>query len=126
MSGLDAGSALILLVLLQAKHLFADFYLQTPTMLADRGMYMHPGRASHCLVHSAGSALAMAVMGLPWDLVALVVFAEWLVHFHIDFGKGVWSRRKRHGPGEASYWRAFGVDQFLHQITYVAMLWVAI
>lgn len=123
---LDVNSALILLVLFQIKHLFADYYLQTPGMLANRGQYLHPGRAMHCLVHVAGSGIAMALVGVDWGLIAVVLVAEWLVHYHIDFGKGAWSNRMDHGPKDASYWRAFGVDQFLHQVTYVAMLWAVI
>jgi hypothetical protein len=52
------------LALLQIKHMFADFYLQTPNMLRDRGVYVHSGRAQHCAIHSVGSVIAMAVMGV--------------------------------------------------------------
>jgi hypothetical protein len=120
---LDVHSALILLVLLEAKHLLADYFLQTPLMLANRGQYVHSGRASHCLVHIAGSGVALALVGVPIGLLALVLAAEWVVHYHIDFAKGLWSSRMGHGPKDASYWRAFGTDQFLHQLTYVAMVW---
>ncbi len=116
-------AALILLVLLEIKHLFADYFLQTPQMLANRGQYLHAGRAMHCTVHVVGSAIALGLFGVPAGLLALVLVAEWLVHYHIDFGKGAWSNRSGHGPSHASYWRAFGVDQFLHQLTYVAMVW---
>lgn len=120
---MDVTSALILLVLLEIKHLFADYFLQTPQMLSNRGQYVHAGRALHCVVHVIGSGIAMLLVGVPAGALALVLMAEWLVHYHIDFGKGIWSNRMGHGPADASYWRAFGVDQFLHQVTYVAMVW---
>ncbi len=92
-------------------------------MRSNRGQYVHGGRAIHCLVHVAGSGIALALVDIPARLLALVLVAEWLVHYHIDFGKGVYSNLMGHGPDDASYWRAFGTDQFLHQLTYLAMVW---
>lgn len=111
-----------LLILLQAKHLFADFYLQTPRMLRDRGVYLHLGRVQHAGLHALGSLVAMLVFGVPMMLALLVCIAEWVVHFHIDWAKGRWSDHKDHGPDQAGYWRAFGVDQALHQWTYILMV----
>jgi hypothetical protein len=116
-------NALILLVLLQVKHMFADFYLQTPRMLAVRNRYLHAGRAQHAGVHAAGSAIALLVMGTVIPLVLVIVVAEWVAHYHIDWGKGRYSDRTQHTPSDAGYWRAIGFDQALHQLTYVAMIW---
>ena len=112
---------IVLLFLLQTKHLFADFYLQTPRMLRDRGRYLHLGRLQHAGLHAVGSLVAMVVVGVAVPLALGVAVVEWVVHFHIDFGKGRWSDRTGHGPHQAGYWRAFGVDQALHQWTYLVM-----
>ena len=114
---------LILLFLLQVKHMFADFFLQTPRMLAVRGQYAHFGRAQHAAIHAGGSAIALVVLGAPSTFIVVLCVLEWAVHYHIDWAKGVHSERTGHGPDNAVYWRAFGVDQALHQLTYVAMLW---
>ncbi|WP_246035940.1 DUF3307 domain-containing protein [Aliishimia ponticola] len=113
------------MALLQTKHMVADFYLQTPRMLADRRLYIHRGRALHCLIHAAGSALACLLVGLPFILLCAVASLDWALHYHIDFGKGLWSARAGDTPDDASYWRAFGADQLLHQLTYVALVWGA-
>ncbi|WP_299298045.1 DUF3307 domain-containing protein [uncultured Tateyamaria sp.] len=118
--------ALVLLFLLQAKHLFADFYLQTPRMLRDRGRYLHLGRLQHAGLHAVGSLIALVLMGVPVGLAIVVALVEWAVHFHIDFGKGRWSDHTGHGPHQAGYWRAFGVDQALHQWTYLVMVWAVL
>ena len=119
---LDLVFVLILLGLLQIKHMFADFYLQTPFMLINRSVFLHPGRVLHCVIHSASSALIFLVMGVPFGITIGVCIAEFVVHYGIDFGKGVWSERAGHTPSDASYWRAFGVDQMLHQLTYIGMI----
>ncbi|MEL6450681.1 MAG: DUF3307 domain-containing protein [Pseudomonadota bacterium] len=115
---------LVLLFLLQTKHLFADFYMQTPRMLRDRSRYLHMGRLQHAGLHAVGSLVAMVLVGVPVALALVVAVVEWAVHFHIDWGKGRWSDHTGHGPDQAGYWRAFGVDQALHQWTYLVMAWV--
>ena len=118
---MSISDALVLLVLLTVKHMFADYFLQTASMLVDRGRYLHWGRAAHCAVHVACSALCLLVMGLPLGLSLMVLIAEFVAHYHIDWGKGRWSDAKGHGPTDAGYWRAFGADQTLHHLTYIAM-----
>ncbi|MGR3621323.1 DUF3307 domain-containing protein [Pseudophaeobacter sp.] len=115
------GSVLLLLCLLQIKHLFADFFLQTTRMLSGRNAYMHMGRAQHAGVHALGSIVVFVIMGAPVGFICLICLAEWVVHFHIDFGKAHYSEKKELTPQQAVFWRAMGTDQCLHQLTYVAM-----
>lgn len=115
------SSSLILLVLFQVKHLFADFFMQTPRMLAGRDEYLHFGRAQHAALHGMFSVLCVMAMGAPLGFILWLCLAETIVHYHIDWGKGVHSARTQNGPTDAGYWRAFGVDQLLHQLTYIAM-----
>ncbi|MBT5000070.1 MAG: DUF3307 domain-containing protein [Tateyamaria sp.] len=113
----------VLLFLLQTKHLFADFFLQTPRMLRDRGKYLHLGRLQHAGLHAAGSMIVMMLIGVPIGLGLTVAAVEMFVHFHIDWGKGRWSDYTGYGPNEAGFWRSFGFDQALHQWTYLVMVW---
>ncbi|MEP1962313.1 DUF3307 domain-containing protein [Tateyamaria sp.] len=117
---------LVLLFLLQIKHMFADFYLQTPRMLRDRGVYLHVGRLQHAGLHGVGSLVAMVLVGVPVRLALAVSVIEWVAHFHIDWVKGLWSDHTGHGPEEAGYWRAFGVDQTAHHLTYLVMVWAVL
>jgi hypothetical protein len=117
-------TTLTLLVLLQVKHMFADFFMQTPRMLSARSVYLHVGRAQHAAIHAAFSSLVFLVIGAPIVFVILLCLFEGVVHFHIDYAKGRYSEKAGHGPDQSGYWRAFGVDQTLHQLTYVAMICV--
>lgn len=117
------STVLLLFCLLQIKHMFADFYLQTPRMLSGRGTYLHLGRAQHAGVHTVGSVIVFAAIGAAPLFIAAVVAAEWLLHFHIDYWKGRQCDRKQLDPFKAAYWRATGADQALHQLTYVGMVW---
>ncbi|EEX08284.1 conserved hypothetical protein [Ruegeria lacuscaerulensis ITI-1157] len=114
---------LLLVALLQAKHMFADFFLQTPKMLSGRGVYLHGGRAQHALVHVVGSIIVFAFFGAPLAFILIIAALEWIVHFNIDFVKASYSDKKQLKPDQAAYWRAAGLDQFLHNLTYVGMAW---
>lgn len=117
---------LVLLFLFQIKHMFADYFLQTERMLAGRDQYFHLGRVQHATVHALGSAICFAlVLTTPLFILSVVVL-EAIVHFHIDWGKARYSNAAGYTPSDAGFWRAAGVDQALHQLTYVAMLaaWV--
>ena len=120
----EYGTAILgLVALLQIKHLFADYFLQTPIMLRGRDTYLHLGRALHAGVHAIGTVIVFLIYGAPIGFVLAIATIEWVVHFHIDFGKARWSDGRGQTPAEAGFWRAHGTDQALHQLTYVAMAW---
>lgn len=116
-------TALVLLAMLQIKHLFADFFLQTPRMLAARSRYLHFGRAQHAGLHAVGSIVSLLFVGATFPLMITIVLAEWLAHYHIDWAKGWHSDIVKHTPADGGFWRAIGVDQTMHQLTYIAMIW---
>lgn len=101
--------------------MFADYFLQTPKMLSGRGEYLHMGRAQHAGVHALGSIIVLLPFGVSLAFVLIVALIEWVVHFNIDWGKAKLSDSKGYGPNEAGFWRLAGLDQALHQLTYVAM-----
>ncbi|MBV1895895.1 MAG: DUF3307 domain-containing protein [Rhodobacteraceae bacterium] len=116
-------TVLILMALLLVKHMFADYFMQTPKMLSGRGQYWHMGRAQHVSVHSIGSIIVFVLVGAPTLFILAVCIAEWVIHFHIDWAKAKHSDSKCLSPTDAGFWRAFGMDQTLHGLTYVAMVW---
>ena len=120
----SASALLVLLCLLQAKHMFADYFLQTKIMLDGRETYVHLGRFLHVVVHGAGSLIAFTLVGTPFAFILPVVVAELFVHYHIDWLKGRYTAIQQLTPVDAAFWRAAGVDQALHQLTYVVMIWV--
>lgn len=117
------SALLVLLVLLQVKHMIADFFLQTRRMLTGRGEYLHLGRAQHAGVHAIGSILVFLVMGTSLTFAVIVAAVEWAVHFNIDYGKARYCDKRDLQHTQAMYWYAMGFDQFLHQLTYLAMGW---
>ena len=119
----SVGTVLLLFGLLQVKHMFADYFMQTPKMLSGRGQYWHMGRAHHAAVHIIGSVLVFVLVGTPLMSILIICLLEGVIHFHIDWAKAKYSEAKALMPDQAGFWRAFGVDQTLHGLTYAAMVW---
>lgn len=118
------GTLLVLLCLLQVKHMLGDYFLQTRMMLDGRDEYWHFGRFLHAGVHAVGSFVVFLLIGAPIWFILPLILAELVVHFHIDWWKGRVTAAQNLTPADAGYWRASGVDQALHQLTYVAMIWL--
>lgn len=114
---------IVLLCLLQAKHMFADYFMQTRIMLDGRHIYLHFGRFLHAGVHVAGSVAAFTIAGAPFTFILAIAVLEWSLHYHIDWAKARYTAQHNLTPDDAAYWRATGLDQALHQLTYVVMVW---
>jgi hypothetical protein len=111
-----------LVALLQVKHVIADFVLQSRYIIDNRRFYGHPGGLLHVAIHAAGSFLALLIAGLPTLAVTMVLLlCEAVVHYHVDWAKDNLVQRFHLTPKDAPFWWATGVDQGLHQLTYLVM-----
>lgn len=119
-SGSAIGWLVSLVLVFTAKHLVADFLLQTRWIALgkdSRSDWLRP-LAAHVAVHAAGTlAIALAVAPRLWWL-ALVDLA---LHFAIDRAKCLAAQWGRWTTQDAPYWWLFGFDQFLHQVTNVIL-----
>ncbi len=118
------STVMVLLCLLQIKHMLGDYFLQTRIMLEGRSQYVHFGRALHAGVHVVGSLVVFLLIGAPLGFTILLILVEGVIHYHIDWWKGRHTAAHDLTPADAGFWRATGVDQTLHQLTYVAMIWI--
>jgi hypothetical protein len=122
---------LVALLLLQLKHFVCDFVTQTQYQLQHKRIYGHPAGLLHAAHHVIGSAAALgllaAVAPLPVTLalVATLLAAEFVLHYHIDWAKEQVIRPYVASQGPA-YWAIFGFDQFLHHASYIAMAYILV
>ena len=73
-------------------------------------------------MHLAGSTLAFLLVGGSAAVIVAILIAEAVIHYHIDWTKDRVVLRYALTPQNRSYWVATGVDQALHQLTYVIMV----
>lgn len=118
---------LILFLLLQIKHYYADFVIQTYQQTVRKGIYRDLIGISHSLDHVWATLVALIIFSLYFPLSAgailIIAIIEGLIHYHIDWVKVHYGCKDITKP---IFWNQFGVDQLSHQITYILMAWVLI
>jgi hypothetical protein len=109
------------------KHAVADFYLQTPYQYSNKGKYGHPGGIVHAGIHTALTPLVYLVLA-PGSLVlaGAIALGEFLLHYHIDWVKEQVTHRNGWTAQDRGFWYALGTDQFLHGLTYLAIVAVLV
>ena len=115
---------LILLLLLQLKHCYADFYLQTYMQTIKKGVWMDPIGISHTVEHMYCSLIVIFLFALsvPVSLVGIIlaVLIEGVIHYLVDYSKVKYGSKDNTKP---IFWTQFGLDQLAHQATYLWMVW---
>lgn len=115
---------LLLSLLLQIKHYYADFVLQTYMQTVKKGVWLHPCGISHSVDHVWATLVALIVFNLFVPLSAFLILGiavfEGLVHYVIDFTKVKYGCKDSTKP---LFWNQFGMDQLAHQVTYLMMIW---
>ena len=74
------------LSLLLLKHYIADFILQTPYQLKNKGEYGHWGGILHAAIHMMDTLLVLVFL-YPWQFAFWQVVIDGVVHYHIDWIK---------------------------------------
>ncbi len=112
---------LSVIALLQAKHLVFDFLLQSGYQVENKGTYAHPGGILHSGGHMIGSVPAALLAGTGILPLLVILICEFVVHYHIDWAKAQITIRNGWTPRDNAFWYGIGVDQALHQATYLVM-----
>jgi len=105
------------------KHFICDFPLQMfPFLYNNKGKYLHLGGIIHAASHGLGTALVLApFIGTAGITIGLI---DLLVHYHIDWAKMNLSNKYKLTPTASEwFWVLLGFDQFLHHLTYFAIVY---
>lgn len=120
-----SSTILLVLVLLQLKHLVVDWIMQPPWMWRNKGTYGHPGGFAHAYLNALGTALCFILAAHNEGRIFLVLVIDFLVHYHVDWAKVTLVKKYKWGPmTHPQFWWLTGLDQFLHQITYLLLFLV--
>jgi hypothetical protein len=113
---------LFLLFLLQVKHWYADFVIQTYMQTIKKGVWLHPVGISHSLDHIWGTLVALLIFNIVLPLSAITMLAvallEGIIHYIIDFVKVKFGSKHM---TKSLFWNQFGMDQLAHQLTYLGI-----
>lgn len=126
MNLMSPESILLLLVGFQLKHFICDGVLQSAGMVQAKGHYGRPLGMAHAGVHGAGTLVLGLIFTVNLPLAMLLAAVDMVIHYHIDFGKETVVRLQGWTTKDAKFWWALSADQALHQLTYIALVWLLI
>ena len=115
---------LALLLLLQIKHWYADFKIQTYMQTVKKGVWLDPIGISHTIDHIWTTMVCLMLFSLYHPVAAgtivLVAILEGVYHYMIDYTKVKYGCKDNTKP---LFWNQFGLDQLAHQTSYLVMVW---
>ena len=128
-TALPTGVSMVLTAMayLLVKHAVADFLLQTEYQRRSKGDYGALGGISHALTHIVLTAPVFWLLpNLTFGIAAALLATEFVVHYHLDWTKDRVVRANGWTSHDTPFWWAIGLDQMMHGLTYVAILWLGL
>ncbi len=117
------SAVLICLLLLQLKHLVADFIIQPESWFSTKDQYSSRGGILHAGVHCLLTFLILLLCAHGLIVSLLVSAVEGVIHHFIDWRKAAMVSARGLTTEHKLFWWLFGIDQALHQITYLGIVW---
>lgn len=115
---------LILLILFQIKHWYADFKIQTYMQTVKKGVWLDPIGMSHTWDHMKATALILVLFAFVHPVAIIpaliVIVLEGVYHYMIDYTKVKYGCKDNTKP---LFWNQFGLDQLAHQLSYILLVW---
>lgn len=119
--------AIVILLLLQIKHWYVDFWIQSYAQTVKKGVYGDPVGISHTLEQTIGTLLALLICNyfftFPVILIITLSLLDMVIHYHVDWVKAYYGTKD---TKTTRYWREFGLDQLAHQLTYIFIAYIII
>ena len=114
----------VILFLLQIKHWYIDFVDQSMDEVASKGKYGEWLGIRHSLKQALGTYICIAlVIGEEyWFFVAVLASIDFVIHYHTDWCKMNYGNRDITTP---QFWNHLGLDQMIHQFTYILLGYLA-
>jgi len=117
------ATVFILLALFGIKHFLADFLMQYDYMLREKGIYGATGGVHHALVHASFTFFILVFVATNANVMIALAALDFAVHYHVDFYKQ--QLNKNLTTADRMFWVLLGLDQALHYLTYIGIIYVA-
>lgn len=115
---------ILLIFLLQIKHWYADFKIQTYVQTVKKGIWLDPIGLSHTFDHIVCTLIVLLIFCFVHPIAPLIIVTvaviEGITHYLIDYVKVKYGCKDNTKP---LFWNQFGLDQLAHQACYLIMAW---
>jgi hypothetical protein len=110
---------------LQLKHWYIDFVNQSNVEIASKGIYCDGAGLNHSVKHGIGTMLCIIIVtGIDHIAFAsILALLDCVVHYHIDWLKSNYGRKD---ISQKHFWMDLGLDQMMHQLTYILIAYLII
>lgn len=119
--------SIVIMLLLQIKHWFVDFWIQSYQQTVSKGIYGNLVGLSHTIEHVIGTLIALLIASIfvpiSPSLMIFLGLLDLIIHYHVDYVKMHYGIKN---SATTRFWREFGLDQLAHQLTYVGFVYLII
>ena len=120
------NTVFIIMFLFTIKHCIIDFMLETPYQHNNRHVFGHIGGLLHSQLHAFSSWLVLGwVFGFATPIIIGVAIIEFFEHYVVDY---IHMKLQVYNGGmqinNRFFWPLLGIDQFIHFLTYIVMLYI--
>lgn len=110
----------------EIKHYLADYALQFQWMIEGKGSFARTGGYAHAAIHAVGTVMVLGAMGVAGWLTGALAVAEFVVHYLLDYAKAHYGEDISPQERPRRYWALYGLDQLLHQLTYIGLTLIVV
>jgi len=118
---MSTATVLLILFLLTIKHFFVDYILQTEKLVKEKKKN-NSALAKHAFHHAIGSSIIFLFFVGPFTAL-FVGLIDFCIHAIVDYLK-MHSPIFKAKPMTHSFFVYFGLDQMLHHLTYIFLIWL--
>lgn len=112
-----------LMTLFIVKHTVADYFMQYSWMIKDKGTYGAKGGVAHATWHGILTNIVLLFFTDPLT-AAFFGTLDAVIHYHIDYAKSNIWKSKGYTSIDQMFWVTHGVDQLLHLLTYIGIIYL--
>lgn len=120
---------LILMTAFIVKHFIVDFPMQQKYQYLNKGTFGHPGGILHAAFHYLGTMAVLSAFSNITNIfvaIGLAIF-DGVIHYFVDWAKV--NINKFYGwtaTTSEMFWHLVGLDQLIHYMTYIGIIWYVI
>lgn len=115
-----------ILGLLFIKHWYIDFVDQSMDEVNSKGNYGEWLGIRHSVKHGLGTMLVFALFNFNVIDCMLLGIVDFVIHYHTDWAKININRKKNYTVETPEFWAWLGLDQLVHSLTYLLLVWMVL